>query len=231
MILGTDFFTNFYVKSFPQQELTRLEGELDRLEHALPEEMAKSLITPKGEITDKNDKTGILKFTKQFDPSRIVYNALVPFLVAVLENLFRDTFEILLKYDPHAQSLLEGQNRKLSYSEACAIVSGNLTLERIASGWFSFQNINSIQKAYKDVHGIDVQKALRRRKKVRNRLPELMNALQSLIGARHGVVHHFSIDRELGREGFLGLLHLVRTILSVMGNEVEKKLSIKLGPG
>lgn len=211
--------------------LARLEGELDSLKYALPEEMTKSLMTPHGEITEKNDETGILQFTKQLDPSRIVYNALIPFLVAVLEHFFRETFEILLKYSPSAQTLLENQNRKLTYAEASAVARGELTLERVASRWFSFQNINSIQKAYKDIHGIDVQKALRRRKKVRDRLPELMNALQNLIRARHGVVHHFSIDRELDREGFLVLLHLVRTILEIMGDEIENALGVQLGPG
>ncbi|MDO8140152.1 MAG: hypothetical protein Q6358_01515 [Candidatus Brocadiales bacterium] len=224
------------VKSTPASRgiygvLTRLEGELDRLEHTLPEEMTKSLMTPKGEITDENDESGILQFTKQFDPSCIVYNALVPFLVAALEHFFRETFEILLKYDATVQKILEDQNRKLSYSEATALARGELTLERIASSWFSFQNVDSIQKAYKDIHGIDVWKALRRRKKVRDRLPILMSALQNLIGARHGVVHHFSIDRELDREGFLSLLHLVRAILEVMGREIEKKLDVQLGPG
>ncbi len=245
-IYGGAFFNDHYgknrynviekVKSTPASRgicsvLRRLEGELDSLEHALPKEMGKSLMTPQGEITDENDVTGILHFMKQFDPSRVVYNALVPFLVAVLEHFFRETFEILLKYSPSAQSFLEGQNRKLTYSEAKSVAMGELSLERVASGWYSFQNINSIQKAYKDVHGIDVQKALRRRKKVRNRLPELMAALQNLIGTRHGVVHHFSIDRELDREGFLVLLHLVRTILEIMENEIEKSIGVELGPG
>jgi len=177
--------------------LEMLKGELDSLEHALPEEMAKSLITPSGEITDETDASGVLAFTKQFDPSRIVYNALVPFLVAALEHFFRETFEILLKYDDKAQITLGEQNRKLSYSEAAAIARGEMTLERVASGWFSFQNVDSIQKAYKDIHGVDVWKALRRRRKIHDRLPILMSALKNLIGARHGVVHHFSIDREL----------------------------------
>lgn len=211
--------------------LGRLEGELDKLEHTLPQELTKSVITPRGEITEENDVSGLLAFTKQFDPSRAVYNALIPFLVATLEHFFRETFEILLKFDDEAQKALEAQNRKISYSDAVSISRGELSLERVVSGWFSFQNVGSIQKAFKDVHGMDVQKALKRRKRVRDRLPILMNALQNLIGARHGVVHHFSIDRELDQEGFLNLLYLVRAILEVMGEELERKLGVQLGPG
>ena len=211
--------------------LTRLEGELESLEHALPEELTKSLMTPKGVITEENDESGILIFTKQLDPSRVIYNALVPFLVAALEHFFRESFEILLHYNERAQHVLAEQNRKLPFSEAKEIAEGNLTLERVASGWYSFQNLDSIQKAFKDVHSIDVLKSFRKRKKVRDRLPILMDALSNLIGARHGVVHHFSIDRSLDREGYLRLLHLVRAIIDVMSKEVEKVLGVPLGPG
>jgi hypothetical protein len=126
---------------------------------------------------------------------------------------------------------LEEQNRKLSFVEATALARDELTIERIASGWYSFQNLDSIQKAFKEVFGIDVWKALRRRKKVRAKLPMLSSALENLIGARHGVVHHFSLDRNLDREGFLDLLHLVRSLLDLMANEIERKLGVTLGPG
>lgn len=208
-----------------------INGELDSLEYALPKELIHSIATPGGRIIDESTNSELLAFTKREDPSRIVYNALVPFLVASLEHFFRVTFEILLRYDEDAQKYLEAQNRKISYSEAASIARGELSLEEVASGWFSFQNINSIQKAYKEIHGIDIWKALRRRKKVRNRLPILISALDNLIGARHGVVHHFSIDRELDRGGFLNLLHLVKAIIEVMKEEIENKLDVQLGPG
>jgi hypothetical protein len=212
--------------------LTRIGGELDALEAALPKETIRSLLTPRGEITEQTDKDGILRLTKQMDASRVVYNALVPFLVAAIEYFFRECFEIMLAYDSSAQLALEEQNRKLSFTEAAAILRGELALERIASGWYSFQNIDSIQKAYKDAFGIDVWRILRRRRKVREKLPVLSKALANLIGARHGVVHHFSLDRKLDREGFLDLLHLVRLLLEIVAKEgLEPKLGMRLGPG
>jgi hypothetical protein len=211
--------------------LSRVSGELDKLERALPEEMIHSLITPSGEITDDTDTTGILHFSKQLDPRRVVYNALVPFLVAAIEHFFRESFEILLKYDDSARGILQEQNRKLSFAEAIAIERGELTIERVASEWFSFQNLGSIQKAFKEVFAIDVWKAIRHRKKIRGRLPLLSAALENLIGARHGVVHHFSLDRNLDREGFIDLLHIVHALLDIMANEIERKLGVTLGPG
>jgi len=211
--------------------LTKLLGELDALEHALPQEMVKTLMTPEGEITDETDHSGILQFTKQLDPSRVVYNALVPFLVAVIEHYFRECFEIMLKYDSSAMAKLEAQNRKTSFAEAAAIARGDLTIEQVASSWYSFQNINSIQNAFKDVFGINVWKVLRRRKKIRDKLPLMFTSLENLIASRHGVIHHFAIDRDLDRDGFLDLLHFVRMLLRLVSEEIEQKLGVKLSPG
>ena len=143
------------VKSTPASRgifaaFSRVSEELEALEHALPEEMIRALITPRGEITDDTDVTGVLRFSKQLDPSRVVYNALIPFLVAAIEHFFRESFEILLKYDPSARWIFQEQNRRLSFAEAIAIERGELTIERVASGWYSFQNLDSIQKAFKE---------------------------------------------------------------------------------
>lgn len=208
--------------------LTRVADALDCLEHALPEESIKVLGTPSGDITEENDKTGILRFAKQFDTSRVVYNALLPFLVAAVEHIFLETFEILLKYDDGTQAILATQSRKLSFGEASALMRGDLTLERVASDWYSFQNLASVQKAYKEVLGIDIWKAIRKRRKVHKKRPMLSEALDGLIGARHGVVHHFSLDRNLDRNGFMHLLELVRTLIDVVAHEVERKLGVPI---
>ena len=208
--------------------LSRVSGDLESLEHVLPDELVKVLATPSGNITEENDKTGILRFTKQLDPTRVLYNALLPFLVAAVEHIFRGTFEVLLKYDAQAQSVLEAQRHKVSFAEAAALARGELTLERIASGWYSFQNMDSIQKAYKEVLGIDIWEAVRRRRQIRKKRPMLSDALGSLIGARHGVVHEFSLDSELDQDGFLHFLELVRTLIDVVAREVERKLGVPI---
>lgn len=112
-----------------------------------------------------------------------------------------------------------------------ALVRGDISLERIASSWYSFQNLDSIQKAFKEMFGIDVWKTLRRRRRVRTKLPLLSTALEHLIGARHGVVHHFSLDRQLDRDGFLQLLHLVRIIIETLEDEITQRLGLPLSPG
>jgi hypothetical protein len=208
--------------------LSRVLQELRSLEHVLPEESFKVLVTPKGDITEEDDKIGLLKFTKQFDPSRVLYNALLPFLVAAIEHVFRETFEILVKYDKAAQAALESQSRKVTFADAAALARGELALERIASAGYSFQNLDSIQKAYRDVLAIDIWKAIRQRRKVRKKLPMLSEALEELIGARHGVVHKFALDRQLDRDGFLHLLELVRTLIDVVAHVVQRKLGVAI---
>lgn len=208
--------------------LSRVLQDLNSLAHVLPEESFKVLGTPQGDITDENDRTGILKFTKQFDPSRVLYNALLPFLVAAIEHIFRETFEILVKYDEEAQAVLESQSRKVSFADAAALARGELALEQIASDGYSFQNLDSIQRAYKDVLSIDIWKAIRKRRKVRKKRPMLSEALEDLIGARHGVVHKFVLNRQLDRDSFLHLLELVRTLIDVVAHEVQSKLGVPI---
>ena len=125
------FGNNRYIKVLPDRStpasrgvsgaLGRVLQDLRALEHVLPGEMLKAVRTPQGDITDENDKSGILKILKQFDPSRVLYNALVPFLVAAIEYAFRETFEVLLKYDPKAQTALDDLGRKVSYADAVAL--------------------------------------------------------------------------------------------------------------
>lgn len=210
----------------------RITGELDSLEHALPEEMVQAVAGHKGKIyTKDNDPLGIFQLSREFDPSRTIYNALVPFLVASLEHFFSEIFQILLRYDKSAREKLLSQSRKISIAEAALLASGDVTLEEVAANWYSFQNIDSIHKAYSELLDINFWRILRRRKKVQDKLPLLSDALATLITARHGIVHHFTVDRELDQEGFLNLLHLVKAIMDVFVTEVEKKLDVEIGPG
>ena len=211
--------------------LEKLLAELDSLEYALPPKRDFKLHTPKGTITEEEDTTGVLRFSKRFEPDRVLYNALVPFLIATIEHFFREAFEILLMNDSVALRKLDNQNRKVSFAEASAISRGELTIQRVASNWYSFQNIDSIQKAFHEVLNIDIWKLLRRRKKVGSRFPILHEALNGLIEARHGIIHHFSINRDLDRQGFLDRLRLTRSLVQSAAKEIAIKLGVPLGPG
>jgi hypothetical protein len=211
--------------------LARLDQELGSLAYALPEEKMQSLSTPQGVITEKNDKNGILALVKENDPSRIVYNALIPYLVAILEHLFQSTFEILFRFDTSAQSKAQLQNRRIPISDVFSLARGEIKIEQIVASWFTFQNMDSIQAAFKEFHEIDVWKALRDSERTSSDMPRLADLLGDLISARHGVVHDLTVNRALDKATFLNLVELTKTILYVVQDEIEKKLGHELSSG
>ena len=105
----------------------------------------------------------------EIDPTRVLYNAIIPFVVAALEHFFSCCFKILLQYDPKAQERLKRQSRKIEMSDVLLVQSRKKTVEDIVVGWYSFQNINSIHIAFKEWFDIDIWNILRQKKKVGKR--------------------------------------------------------------
>lgn len=144
------------------------------------------------------------------DPVRVLYNALVPFAVAALEHFFSSCFKILLQYNPSAQQRLkEDSNTKVYTSDAMSIQAGEMTVEDTVVRRYSFQNINGIHRAFYEWHGIDIWHILRKKKKVGRRLQFLEVQLNELIDIRHGVVHRFSLNKELRKQDIEEILDLV----------------------
>jgi hypothetical protein len=102
-----------------------------------------------------------LEVLAETDPTRVVYNALVPFAVASLENFFSRCFKILLRYNLKAQEKIAQQSKKVDFEDVIAIKNGTLTIEDIIADWYSFQNIASIHRAFSDWFGIDFWALLR----------------------------------------------------------------------
>jgi hypothetical protein len=204
---------------------------LDKLEAAIPDEICKGLVTPQGVITEENDENGFFEVVWKSDPSRVLYNALVPFIVASIEHFFSRVFQIMLKYDEKARQKLRESNRKLGISEAIGIVEGNHSVESLVANWYSFQNINSIHKAFQDYFGLDLWKVIRRRKKIQGKLPLLSDALDDMIKLRHGVVHHFSIDLDVDRERIIELIATSKAIIRMFVDEIEAECGIRIAAG
>lgn len=155
------------------------------------------------------------------DPTRVLYNALVPFAVAALEHFFSRCFKILLHYDPKAQARLGQQTRKIDLPDVLAIQAGTKTIEDVVADWYSFQNIASIHSAFSDWFGIDFWKLLRRRKKVGKSLPILERRLDELIQVRHGIIHRLAIDRELNRKQIQEILDLALAVVDTLVDHLE----------
>lgn len=89
-----------------------------------------------------------LRDLAQADPTRVLYNALVPFAVAALEHFFSQSSKILLRHDVKAQARLLQQPKKIDVADALAIRDGKKTIEDVVADWYSFQSISSIHAAF-----------------------------------------------------------------------------------
>jgi len=118
-----------------------------------------------------------LESLAEVDPMRVLYNALVPFAVASLENFFSRCFKILLHYDAKAQEKIRRQNKKVDFEDVIAIKNGTRTIEDIIADWYSFQNIASIHRAFSEWFGIDFWTIIRKRKKLGNKIAILEDRL------------------------------------------------------
>ncbi|MEM7110782.1 MAG: hypothetical protein AAF614_00005, partial [Chloroflexota bacterium] len=73
-----------------------MERQLSAVKFALPAPSIDSSVQT-GEMI-----AGFQEFMQSLDPSRIIYNGLVPFAVAMFEFFFSQTFQVLIAYDEFA---------------------------------------------------------------------------------------------------------------------------------
>ena len=74
-----------------------VDQALASLKYALPDAQ---MALPAVEPTDKKMHDFVV-FTESRDPSRIIYNGLVPFAVSMFEYFFSRVFRVLIAYDPY----------------------------------------------------------------------------------------------------------------------------------
>ena len=195
-----------------------ITSKLDDIKKTLPQ----PFIPP---ISDNKDLSHIIS---RVDPSRVIYNAMVPFSVAALEHFFGKSFKILLHYDEKAQKRLQEQSRKIDMQDVLAISSGAKTVEDIVADWYSFQNIQSINAAYKDWFGIDLWKILRQKRKVGHRIILLEKQFNNIIQFRHGVIHRFELDSDLSRDEIIVILNSAIILIESFIDYLETDRNIKI---
>ena len=155
------------------------------------------------------------------DPTRVLYNALVPFAISGFESFFRQCFVVLLQYEEDLQHRLQEDKGKVTMPDAIGIASGEKTIHDIVADRYSFQNMNSMQSAYKMWLGIDIWKILRKRKKVGRRVVFLDEQIQNILTTRHGIVHRFTVDRELRKDGIEAILDSILVAIEMFVDYLE----------
>ena len=196
--------------------------ELSKVKFALP----KPSIEPRPPVGKKIDE--FIKFTNSLDPSRVIYNGLVPFAVSMFEYFFSRVFQVLIAYDALALEKRKSHKLRVEFETLVEVSQNEKTIENVIADTYTFQNLNQLNKAYKDWLDIDVRKILYKKKRIGRSVQFLENRIAEIIQYRHGVVHHFAIDRSLTREGYIGILEAVEKSMTEFLAFLEKKYGAKI---
>ena len=165
------------------------------------------------------------------DPSIILYNSLMPFLVSVLEYFFSQCFENYIRYDEKARYLLADEKIKIEISEVISILNRENSIEQIIRKSYNFQNLESINKAFNKYLWIDVLSVLSKRKKINNKIFRLLPKVQEILSTRHRFVHELEIDYELSKKIYFDYILVVEdTINQIIISFKDKWLSLKVDP-
>jgi hypothetical protein len=198
--------------------------ELSAVKLALP---APSMQPPLLEGTDERSRD-FVEFTKSLDPSRVIYNGLVPFAVAMFEYFFSRVFRVLITYDDVACKKKQSHNAKVDFSTLLEVSAGQRSVEDVITSSYTFQNLSQLNNAYKEWLAIDVRKVLYRRARIGRTVTFLEHRISEIIQYRHGIVHHFEIDKSLTREGYLEILVAVKRAISEFIKFLEAKYAVKM---
>lgn len=201
---------------------SHIKQEILAVKFALPEASMKQLQPVDGEIDD------FIKYTQTLDPSRVIYNGLVPFAVSMFEYFFSQAFQVLIKYGPVALKKRGVHKQKLDFETLLEVEKKESTIENIIARNYTFQNLNQLNKAYKDWLDIDVRKILYKKKKIGNSVTFLENRISEIIEYRHGIIHHFAIDRSLTKESYVHILEAIEKGIDEFILFVEKKYEFKV---
>lgn len=130
--------------------------------------------------------------TNGIDPTVLSNSLLVPFIVASLEEFFRQTFTVLFKYSPSKERVLKAA--KINAEDLVAAMDGDREIEEVAVKWFNFQSVAKIGQSFSQLEPkLDILGPLRRptRKGGKENLAE---RIEQVIARRHRIIHQNEVD-------------------------------------
>lgn len=227
-----DYGTNRYAPLWDDESTPISRGVSATYQHISRELSAVKFALP-DPSTGHPQKTGekideFIEFTMSLDPSRVIYNGLVPFAVSMFEYFFSQVFQVLIAYDSFAIEKRKSHKMKVEFSTLLEVNEKERSVENVIASSYTFQNLNQLNKAYKEWLNIDVRSILYKKKKIGSTIKFLENRISDIIQYRHGIVHHFEIDRSLTKEGYIEILDAIdKTMLEFIGY-LEKKYNVKI---
>ena len=158
----------------------------------------------------------------------MIYNGLVPFAVAMFEFFFSQAFQILIAYDEFALEKIKSHRQKVEFNTLLALQNKEKTIESIIAESYTFQNLDQLNKAFKEWLNIDVRNLLYKKKKIGTSVRFLENRIAEIIQYRHGVVHRFSIDRSLTKQEYIYMLDAIEAAINEFVTFVERKYKVQI---
>lgn len=199
-----------------------VQSEITAVKFALPHASVEQLPPTGGHIDE------FIKYANSLDPSRVIYNGLVPFAVSMFEYFFSQAFQVLIAYDEFALQKRTSHKQKIDFALLLEVKNSSKTIENVIAENYTFQNIDQLNKAYKDWLDIDVRRILYKKKKIGQSISFLEKRISDIIQYRHGIVHHFAIDRSLTRDGYLHILDAIEKAIAEFVSFVESKYNFRI---
>ncbi|WP_299655361.1 hypothetical protein [uncultured Jannaschia sp.] len=135
-----------------------------------------------------------LFFLDEMNPRLLSNNLLIPFVIAVWEEYFRETFAAVLKYTDKREAALK--KARLSHTQLEQILFSNRPLERAVGECFSFQRPSFIGENFRMLdRRLDIASALR--KPYRRRKITLFESIEALVERRNAFAHEGTMDLSL----------------------------------
>lgn len=185
-------------------------------------------VLPKPYIVAPEGNKNLATLLREIDPSTYLYNAMLPYAIAAIEYFFSQVFIVMIRYDARAQSKIAKENRRIYMEDVLGISRGEKTIEDLVAGWYSFQSLDGIHRAFADWLDIDFWAMMRKRKRIRNRTIILSDALRELIKMRHELIHRFEFDYELDRERLIYIFGVVEEVIKTFLRELEASHGMRL---
>jgi hypothetical protein len=156
------------------------------------------------------------------DPSIVLYNSLMPFLVSIMEYFFGQIFANYIKYNESSRFLLTDEKIKIEISDVMSILEKENSFEQIVIQYYNFQNLDSINKAFKKYTSIDIKATLGQKKKVNGKIIRVLTNMETILNARHKFVHELDIDYSLSKEKYLENVSTVEKAIVLTIERIKK---------
>ncbi|TWH60197.1 hypothetical protein DesLBE_4617 [Desulfitobacterium sp. LBE] len=127
-----------------------------------------------------------VEYLRKEHPLVVATNMLLPFLVSIIEDYFRNTYVALLKYSERKSNIFK--NFRPHPDDLLKVSSSEISIEEAVARTMSFQNINKICSYFKELDPrLDISGTLR--KPYRRRKESLFQTLDRILEHRHGIIH------------------------------------------